>query len=69
MREDDVVEDAVTNRSACGGGAIAATIAACKALGATQATLLEHTTSHEVLSQFRNDAPRDAVGYAGIVFH
>jgi AmmeMemoRadiSam system protein B len=68
MREEKVVEDAVTNRSACGGGAIAATVAACRAAGAKRATLLEHTTSYEVLSEYRGESPRDSVGYAGILF-
>jgi hypothetical protein len=54
------------DRSACGGGAIAATIAAVEALGATRAALLEHTCSAEVLSpQMEGE---DSVGYAGVVF-
>lgn len=67
MRSQDAVEEAVTNRNACGGGAIAATLAACEAFGATRAMLLEHTTSHEVGRSFLDEPQRDSVGYAGIV--
>jgi len=69
LKEDAAVAEAQANRNACGGGAIAATIAACKAYGARRATLLEHTNSHEVLSEFYDEPMRDAVGYAAIVFH
>lgn len=67
MRADDAVEEAVTNRNACGGGAIAATLSACEAYGAERATLLEHTTSYEIGRGFTNEAPREAVGYAGML--
>lgn len=69
MREHDVVREAIANRNACGPGAVAATIAACKAYGATGAMLLEHTTSYEVLRGRFGEPPRDAVGYSGLVFH
>jgi hypothetical protein len=68
LRADDVVEEAAAHHNACGAGAIAATAAACKAVGADRATLLEHTTSYEVLSELHHEPMRDAVGYAGIVF-
>ncbi|MEN8148505.1 MAG: AmmeMemoRadiSam system protein B [Planctomycetota bacterium] len=53
-------------RSACGGGAAAATVAAARALGADRATLLAHTTSHEV--QPDPGSAKDFVGYASLVF-
>jgi AmmeMemoRadiSam system protein B len=68
LREADAVGESLVNHNACGAGAIAATIAACKAAGAARATLLRHTTSHEVLSAIHDEPMRDAVGYAGIVF-
>lgn len=69
MRENDAVSEAGSNLNACGSGAIAATLAACKAMGARRATLLEHTTSHEVLTALgHRDEARDAVGYAGVLF-
>jgi hypothetical protein len=63
-----VIPQAATDRSACGAGAVAATIAACRQLGAAQAVLIEHTTSHEVAGRTYYESPSMAVGYAGIVF-
>ena len=67
MRAEGAVEEAVKYRNACGGGAIAATLAACEAYGAKRTHLLEHTTSAEVGRELSLASPRDAVGYAGIV--
>ncbi|MFH1420286.1 MAG: AmmeMemoRadiSam system protein B [Planctomycetota bacterium] len=68
MRENEVVDEAAANSNACGAGAIAATLGACGAYGATRATLLEHTTSYEVLSRLHDEPARDAVGYASVLF-
>ncbi len=68
MEAEQAVGEAAANHNACGAGAIAATIAATAAFGASRATLLEHTTSYEVFAELRQEAGRDAVGYAGIVF-
>ena len=67
MREREAVAEADANQNACGAGAIAATIAACKACGAAKAELLWHTTSQETAAAEGGD-PFDAVGYAGVVF-
>lgn len=67
MRETEVVDEARSNHNACGAGAIAATIAACKAYDCNRATLLEHTTSYDVLSERFDEPMTDAVGYAGMV--
>jgi MEMO1 family protein len=64
---DAVVPEAKRNQNACGAGAIAATIAACRRAGASRGVLLRHTTSEEVLRD-RGGRMGDAVGYAGIVF-
>lgn len=64
MRAGDLVAEAERHHNACNAGAAAATVACCAALGATQGTLLEHTTSSEVL---RSDSP-DSVGYAAVLF-
>ena len=66
MHEESIVPEARANLNACGAGAVAATIAACKVLGATRAELLEHTTSHDVLRSMEPDA-QDSVGYAGML--
>jgi len=65
MDEDSIVPEAMKSRNACGAGAMAATVAAAKAMGAKKGILVEYTTSHGA-------APPEhfhmAVGYAGIVF-
>jgi AmmeMemoRadiSam system protein B len=54
--------------NACGGGAIAAMLAACRELGATTATVLRHTNSYETLLEHVAGHERDnAVGYASVV--
>jgi len=63
-----VVPEARTRHNACGSVAVAATIAACKEAGATEARLLEHTTSAEVLGEIHRGEMADAVGYAAIIF-
>ncbi len=49
--------------SACGYGAIASTMIACKELGATKATLLRYATSGDITGD-----KSSVVGYASIVF-
>ena len=65
LEADGVVPEASEHGNACGAGAIAATIAAVKHLGATRGVLLAHTSSAEVM---RSPGAQDAVGYAGVVF-
>jgi AmmeMemoRadiSam system protein B len=67
MRADQIVSEVQTHQNACGAGAIAATVAACGQIGASQAVVLEHTTSAEVLGE-QFGPMGDSVGYAGIVF-
>jgi AmmeMemoRadiSam system protein B len=64
LRGKEVVPEAVNRRNACGSGAVAATLGAVVALGATEGILLDHTTSAEVLPGDQSDS----VGYAAIVF-
>lgn len=65
MRADALVSEAAMQRNACGGGALAATVACVAALGATRGITLHYTTSHEVLPMGR---PSDMVGYGAVVF-
>lgn len=65
---EGTVEQADTSQSACGAGAIAAVIAAARELGADRATVLEHTTSAEVLGDRYGPDVSDSVGYAAVVF-
>jgi len=63
-----VLDRAGTSQSACGAGAIAATIGAAIELGAETAKVLEHTTSAEVSVKRYGSEMTDSVGYAAIVF-
>lgn len=65
MEAEQVVPETQEHRNACGGGAIAAVIAAARALGADEGVLLEYTTSHEVMPK---GPATSFVGYAGVVF-
>jgi hypothetical protein len=67
LKADQVVDEARSNQNACGSGAIAAAVGACVEAGANAGTLLQHTTSNEVLAD-RLGPSSDAVGYAGILF-
>ncbi len=65
LRADEIVARANADHSACGGGAVAATVAAAAALGARGGRILEHTTSYDVRPM---GTPDDFVGYASVVF-
>jgi len=65
MAEDEIIGEAMAHHNACGAGAVAATIAFCREMGATEGRLLHYTTSHDVLPQGQ---PTDMVGYCAIVF-
>ena len=58
-------KEAQKSHNACGSGALAATVAAVKAMGAEKGHLLEYTTSHDVMPKGDFEM---AVGYAGILF-
>lgn len=64
LAAEEVVPEAAASRSACGAGAVAATTAAARALGARQGVLLEYTTSHHVMPR---GLATDFVGYAAVV--
>ena len=65
MSDSEITEEADRHRNACGAGAIAATIAAARVLGAERGLVLEHTTSHDVIQEGEF---RMAVGYAAVLF-
>jgi AmmeMemoRadiSam system protein B len=67
LSADAVVPETRAHLNACGGGAIAAMLAACKELGATRASVLRHANSYETLRDVRPMPPTDAVGYAAVV--
>jgi hypothetical protein len=65
LRAEEVLSDFRRRHNACGPGAIAAAVAAARAQGAREVSLLEHITSAEVRPEWGGE---DFVGYAGIVF-
>ncbi len=66
MEAEKIPEEARVHANACGAGALAATVACARELGAKQGTVVEHTNSYKV--EGRSEPFRMAVGYAGIVF-
>lgn len=68
VQDGDLVNEAAEHKNACSAGAAAATIAACKALGATHGELLQHTSSGDLMAALGEGDVTDSVGYAGVVF-
>jgi len=64
---DLIVPEVRGHLNACGAGAIAAMLAACKEAGASSARVLRHASSYETLARVAPQPPIDAVGYAGVV--
>lgn len=68
LAAEAVVPEAREHANACGGGAIAAMLAACRDVhGATAARVLWHASSYETCGQRFGHPPVDAVGYASVV--
>lgn len=65
MRPEEIVQEAKKNMNACGAGAMAATVAAAKALGCGSGLTIQYTTSYDVIP---DRTFRMAVGYVGMVF-
>ena len=65
LRAEEIVAEAAAHHNACGGGAVAGTVAAARTLGAKKGYLLEYTTSHHIMPR---GPATDFVGYAAIVF-
>jgi len=63
------VPEAESRMNACGSGAVAATLAAARQLGAVQGYLVHYTTSFDVMKEKMGRGGFDAaVGYAGLLF-
>lgn len=65
LQAEEIVAETTAHHNACGGGAVAGTVAAARTLGAKKGYLLEYTTSHHVMPR---GPATDFVGYAAIVF-
>jgi len=69
MADDRIIPEVVARQNACGAGAIAATIAACREMGATRGYCLQYTNSYEVMrSMYGESRDYTTVGYAAVVF-
>jgi AmmeMemoRadiSam system protein B len=55
------------NLNACGAGAIAAMLAACREAGASAVEVLRHANSFQTLAESAPQPPTNAVGYASVV--
>jgi AmmeMemoRadiSam system protein B len=64
---DQIVPEVKGRMNACGGGAIAAMLAACREYGASSGRVLRHTNSYETLARVAPQSPNNAVGYASVV--
>jgi AmmeMemoRadiSam system protein B len=67
MKAELIVPEVRAHLNACGAGAVAAMLSACRTLGATVAKELCHATSFETLATVAPQTPDNAVGYAAIV--
>jgi AmmeMemoRadiSam system protein B len=67
MDVDAVVPEARGHFNACGGGAIAAMMAACQACGAREGRILQHANSYETTPTGAPRVEHSAVGYAAVV--
>ena len=69
MEVSKIIAEARERSNACGAGAVAATVAACRALGATRGICLQYTNSYEVVHAiYPSDLDDTTVGYASVVF-
>jgi len=68
VQAERIVPEAASRHNACGAGAIAATIAGGRRLGAARGVCLDYTTSADVMETVYQQRADDAVGYAAVVF-
>jgi hypothetical protein len=69
LKAEEVLGEARAHQNACGPGAVAATLAAARAMGSTGGHVLEYTTSYDVLRpKYGEEAINDFVGYVAMVF-
>ncbi|UCD58061.1 MAG: AmmeMemoRadiSam system protein B [Candidatus Hydrogenedentota bacterium] len=65
LKAEQIVAEAMKSQNACGAGAMAATVAAARALGSSKGETIEYTTSYDVMPE---RVFRMGVGYAGMIF-
>ena len=64
---DRIVPEVRSRLNACGAGAIAAMLAACREQGASVGRVLRHANSSETVPDVTRRDPANAVGYASVV--
>ena len=67
MSPERIVPEVLARQNACGGGAIAAMMAACRVAVASKSWVLRHANSVETLAATAPQPLTDAVGYAAVV--
>ena len=67
MRAEQVVPEVRNSLNACGAGAIAAMMGACREMGANCGEILRHANSCDTLADVAPQRPDNAVGYASVV--
>lgn len=67
LSAEQIVPEVAAHANACGAGAIAAMLAACREFGAKNAELISHTNSFQTLRQVAPQPPTHSVGYASLV--
>ena len=69
MSAEKIISEATKRGNACGAGAIAACVAACRQMGATAGHCIEYTNSYNVVrAMYPNESDDTTVGYASVVF-
>ena len=69
LAAEKIIPEAELHGNACGAGAIAATVAACRQLGAKMGFTVEYTNSYKVIHEvYPSDRDDTTVGYASVVF-
>ena len=69
MDANGIIPETYKHMNACGAGALAAAITACRVLGAQKGICLEYTNSYVIThQQYPHDLDDTTVGYASIVF-
>jgi len=66
MTPEKIIPEVRTRFNACGGGAIAAMMAACLEQGARKAVVLRHASSYQTLATVAPQSPDNSVGYAAV---
>ena len=69
LSAEEVIAEATHSSNACGAGAIAATVAACRASGATSGMCLGYDNSYQIVRRIAPyETDETTVGYASVVF-